>query len=86
MAKKENYVVGILFPDETKTTIKWVTSAQITPKVANWDDGEPAMTFSKQYAKDLAFGLCMNGTPAVAVIKEDYVNLKNPESKEEVEA
>ena len=45
MAKKaEQYVVGILFPTKTETTIKYVTSIQTEPKVAKWDDGKEAMT------------------------------------------
>lgn len=83
MARKtEQYVIGILFPTKTETTIKYVTSVQIEPKVAKWDDGEPAMTFSKDYAKDLAFGLCMNGYPAIVMIKQDYLTLMNPESED----
>lgn len=82
MARKaEQYVIGILFPTRTETTIKYVTSVQIEPKVAKWDDGEPAMTFSKDYAKDLAFGLCVNGYVAVVMIKENYLDLRNPESE-----
>ena len=82
MAKKaEQYVVGILFPTKTETTIKYVTSIQTEPKVAKWDDGKEAMIFSKNYAKDLAFGLCMNGYAAIVMIKPDYLTLVNPESK-----
>ena len=40
---KEEYVVGILFPTKTQTTIKYVTSVQTEPKVAKWDDGKEAM-------------------------------------------
>lgn len=84
MARKtEQYVVGILFPTRTETTIKYVTSIQTEPKVAKWDDGEPAMTFSKDYAKDLAFGLCVNGYVAIPMIKADYLDLSNPESEED---
>ena len=83
MAKKaEQYVVGILFPTKTETTIKYVTSIQTEPKVAKWDDGKEAMIFSKNYAKDLAFGLCMNGYAAIVMIKPDYLTLVNPESNE----
>ena len=83
MAKKvEQYVVGILFPTKTETTIKYVTSIQTEPKVAKWDDGKEAMIFSKNYAKDLAFGLCMNGYAAIVMIKPDYLTLVNPESKD----
>ena len=84
MAKKaEQYVVGILFPTKTETTIKYVTSIQTEPKVAKWDDGKEAMIFSKNYAKDLAFGLCMNGYAAIVMIKPDYLTLVNPEGKKE---
>ena len=83
MARKaEQYVVGILFPTRTETTIKYVTSVQTEPKVAKWDDGKEAMTFSKDYARDLAFGLCINGYPAIVMIKPDYLDLRNPECKE----
>ena len=84
MAKKaEQYVVGILFPTKTETTTKYVTSIQTEPKVAKWNDGEEAMTFSKGYAKDLAFGLCVNGYAAIVMIKPDYLELRNPEGKKE---
>ena len=81
--KAEQYVIGILSPTQTETTIKYVTSVQTEPKVAKWEDGKDAMIFSKDYAKDLAFGLCMNGYAAVVMIKPDYLDLRNPESKEE---
>ena len=79
---KEEYVVGILFPTKTQTEIKYVTSVQTEPKVARWEDGKEAITFSKDYAKDLAFGLCMNGYVAIVMIKPDYLTLVNPESNE----
>ena len=80
---KEEYVVGILFPTKTQTTIKYVTSVQTEPKVAKWDDGKEAMMFSKDYAKDLAFGLCVNGYAAIVMIKPDYLTLANPKSEDE---
>ena len=83
MAKKaEQYVVGILFPTKMQTTIKYATSVQTEPKVAKWNDDKEAMTFSKDYAKDLAFGLCINGYAAIVMIKPDYLTLVNPESNE----
>ena len=80
--KSETYVGGILFPTETETKIKYVTDVQTHPKVAKWEDGKEAMTFSKEYAKDLAFGLCVNGHVAVPILKADYLELVNPESEE----
>lgn len=86
MARKtDQYVVGILFPKKTETIIRYVTRVQIEPKVARWDDGEPAITFSKNEAKDLAFGLCLNGYVAIPMLKENYLNLVNPDTKEEAE-
>ena len=79
--KPEQYVIGILFSTETETTIKYVTSVQTQPKVAKWDDGEPAMALSKEYAKDLAFGLCVNGYIAIPMLKADYLDLRNPGSE-----
>lgn len=79
MARKtEEYVVGILFPYKDRTEIKYVTNVSSEPKVAKWEDGEEAMTFSKSYAKDLAWGLTLNGNPAIAILKESYLNLSNP--------
>lgn len=84
--EKEEYVVGILFPYKDRTEIKYVTNVSSEPKVAKWEDGKEAMTFSKVYAKDLAWGLTLNGNPAIIMLKESYLNLSNPkivESEEE---
>ena len=78
MARKaEEYIVGILFPYKDRTEIKYVTSVSSEHKVAKWD-GKEAMTFSKAYAKDLAWGLTLNGNPAIIMLKESYLNLSNP--------
>lgn len=79
MARKaEEYVVGILFPYKDRTEIKYVTNVSSEPKVAKWEDGKEAITFSKAYAKDLAWGLTLNGNPAIAMLKKSYLNLSNP--------
>lgn len=80
----EEYVIGILFPTDNETTIKYVTEVQTDPKVAKWEDGKEAKTFSKDYANDLVFGLCMNGYPAISIIKTECLLLENPEKKTEV--
>ena len=80
--KSEQYVSGILSSYKDRTEIKYVTSVQTEPKVAKWDDGKEVMTFSKDYAKDLAFGLCVNGYAAIVMLKPDYLTLVNPESEE----
>lgn len=79
MARKaEEYVVGILFPYKDRTEIKYVTNVSSEPKIAKWEDGKEAITFSKAYVKDLAWGLTLNGHPAIAMLKESYLNLSNP--------
>lgn len=79
MARKaDEYVVGILFAYEDRTEIKYVTNVEMQPKTAHWETGKDALTFSKEYAKDLSFGLCVNGYVAIPMLKEDYINLKNP--------
>lgn len=76
--KKEVYVVGILEAYKDRTEIKYVTDVQYDPKVAKWNAGEPAMEFSKEYAKDLAWGLCVNGYAAIPMLKASYLELRNP--------
>ena len=63
--KAEEYVMGILFPYENRTEIKYVTSISSKSKIAKWDDGQNAMTFSKAYAKDLAWGLTLNNVERI---------------------
>ena len=79
------YAVGILFPYKDRTEIKYVTNVSSEPKVAKLEDGKEAMTFSKVYAKDLACGLTLNGNPEIAILKESYLNLINPEAAESEE-
>lgn len=84
MARKaQEYVVGILFPYEDRTEIKYVTSVSRISNTARWDDGEDAMTFSKDYAKDISIGLIWNGHNAIVMLKEDWLNLRNPEIREQ---
>lgn len=81
--KRDIYVIGILKAYEDRTEIKYVTNVNSRRKIAEWKAGEKAMEFLKGSAKDLALGLCTNGYVAIPMLKADYLNLKNPESKEE---
>lgn len=81
--KSETYVVGILFTYEDRTEIKFVTDLKRLEKEAYWNNDEEAMTFSKEYAKDLALGLCINGHVAIPMLKASYLNLSNAKSKKE---
>lgn len=42
---KEFYIIGVLFPTETGTEIKYVTEIKNHPKVALWKKGKEAQTF-----------------------------------------
>ena len=84
MARKaEEYIVGILFAYEDRTEIKYVTEIDMQTKFAKWEDGKEAMTFSKDWAKDLAWALSLNGNPAIPMLKADYLDLRNPEKERE---
>lgn len=83
MAKRDEYVVGILFAYEDRTEIKYVTSIDMETKYAHWEDGKEAKIFSKDWAKDLAWALCLNGNAAIPMIKPNYLDLRNPKTKEE---
>lgn len=84
MANKEDvYVVGILEAYDDRTEIKFVTSVNMHTKYAEWKDGEKAMEFSGEYAKDLSLGLCMNGYIAIPMLKAEYLNLGNPKAESE---
>ena len=86
MARKtDNYVVGILFAYEDRTEIKYVTSIDMETKFAHWEGGKEAMTFSKDYAKDFAWALCLNGNTAIPMLKPDYLDLRNPDVEKEEE-
>lgn len=76
-SKKEVYVVGVLESYEDRIEIKFVTGIP-ERKYAEWKAGETAMEFSKEYAKDVAFGLCVNGYAAIPMLKADYLKLGNP--------
>ena len=81
--KSDEYVVGILFAYEDRTEIKYVTSIDTETKYAKWEDGKEAKIFSKDWAKDLAWALYLNGNPAIPMIKADYLTLQNPNAKED---
>lgn len=84
MARKaEEYVVGILFAYEDRTEVKYVTEIDMQTKYAKWEVGKEAKIFSKDWAKDLAWALCLNGNPAIPMLKPDYLDLVNSEKKED---
>ena len=65
---------------ETAGTIsaRFVTSIP-SRSAAAWEPGKPAMVFSESYAKDIVFGLTLNGHAAAVVKVLHGVSFKNPE-------
>lgn len=86
MARKaDEYVVGILFAYEDRTEIKYITGIDTQTKVAHWEEGKEAKIFSKDWAKDLAWALCVNGYIAIPILKADYLDLRNTDKEKEEE-
>ena len=46
--------------------------------MAEWNPGKPAMSLSESYAKDIVFGLTLNGYAAAVVKVLHGVTLANP--------
>jgi len=49
---------------------------------AEWKAGEPAMSMSEEFAKDIVFGLTLNGYAAAVVKVLRGVTLRNPAKKD----
>ena len=58
--------VAVFFNTGDAHIVKYVTSAQ--GSWAEWLDGEKAKPFAESYAKDIVYGLTLNGY-AAAVVK-----------------
>ena len=80
--QKIRYSVIIFMNDkEAKEEIRYVTSVE--GKFAHWDSGKDAMLFdSVQFARDLAFELCLNGITSAVIEVPPYLGLSNPQSSE----
>ena len=80
----ETYVA--IFQDERdKITTKFVTALP-GHNWAEWKDGEPAMKMSEDWAKDVVFGLTLNGYAAAVVKVLKGVELSNPAKEEATKA
>lgn len=78
MPAKFSTYVAVFFdePDTGKTIVKYVTG--VGRSTASWESDQPAMKFdSESFAKDVVYGLTLNGY-AAAVVKVLYgVELRN---------
>lgn len=77
--KREEYAIGILF---TNGNIRYVTEV-LPHHVAKWEDGKPAKYFSKETAKDMCMGFALNLISAIPILKQDWIDLENPEKETE---
>lgn len=59
-----------------KVITRFVTSIP-SRNYAEWKDGEPAMPLSESYARDIVFGLTLNGHAAAVIKVLHGVELKN---------
>lgn len=84
----ETYVAVFFFdhPGENDPEIysRFVTSTQGSTVL--WEADKPAMKFSESYARDIAFGLTVNGWCAAVVKVVKGVQLRNPRSDDEADA
>ena len=69
--------VAILTDDEGNMNTRFVTGIP-GHNTAEWKAGQPAMSFYESYAKDIVFGLTLNGHAAAVIKVLHGVTLKNP--------
>ena len=67
--------VAVFIEKDGGVTVKWVTSAE--GSWAHWEAGKPAKKFAESYAKDIVFGLTLNGHAAAVVKVLHGVELEN---------
>lgn len=72
--------VAVFATEEGKITAKFVTGIP-SRNTAEWNDGEPAMPLSESYARDIVYGLTLNGHPAAVVKALHGVTFTNPKRK-----
>ena len=75
--------VAVMFPNASDIgpVTKFVTS--IDGSTCRWDAGQEAMVFSEEHARDIVYGLTLNGYPAAVLKVLRGVTLRNSEAKDE---
>ena len=77
MAKFATYIcVYFSDPEQGDTYAKFVTGLE-SHNIARWEAGKPAKKFSESFARDIVFGLTLNGYAAAVIQVIDGVQLKN---------
>lgn len=78
--------VAVFFAEDGELYARFVTGIP-SRNTAEWKAGQPAMRLSEEYARDIVFGLTLNGHAASVVKFLHGVTLKNPaEASAESEA
>ena len=77
MAVKFKTYVAVFFPDHDspKNYVKFVTGTE--GSTALWEADKPAMVMSESFAKDIVYGLTMNGYAAAIIKVVNGVKLRN---------
>ena len=77
MAAKFNTYVAVFFenPDGKACRTKFVTGLE--KSMALWEEGKPAVVLGEPCAKDVVYGLTLNGYAAAVVKVLNGVNLSN---------
>ena len=75
--------VAVFYPNVTDIgpVAKFVTSVE--GSTCRWDAGKEAMVFSEEHARDIVYGLTLNGYPAAVLKVLRGVTLCNSEAKDE---
>ena len=71
--------VAVFTNEDGKITTRFVTGLPAR-NTAEWKDGEPAMKLSEDYAKDIVFGLTLNGHASAVVKVLHGVTFTNPKA------
>lgn len=69
--------VAVFFNEDGEVYARFVTGIP-SRNMAEWKEGEPAMRLSESHAKDIAFGLTLNGHVASVIKVLHGVTLTNP--------
>lgn len=72
--------VAVFFFEDGEVYARYVTGIP-SHNTAEWLEGQPAMDMTEEFAKDIVFGLTLNGYAAAVVKVLAGVELKNPDKK-----
>ena len=68
--------VAVFFSEGDQDHVRYVTGIP-SRNSAEWKEGQPAMKLSEDYARDIVFGLTLNGYPAAVVKFLHGVEIRN---------